>query len=202
MANFDSSRSNDAPQKDNSFTRSRWVHPGAELNQFFQRFVPSQYEEGFCWRCKAIGEGEETRTTPFTEHPRNIQELIARNAEILLELYEETLPKELDIMRQSSKILLRHSGVQIALDTHVIGDIPSLRDGMARRHHSKWLSQFQEDLAAGRRTDSGHRGAKPFDELPEIELVVMRVQTLANWRVLASLSEEDFQLVREIASKK
>lgn len=202
MTDFAPQRPREEPQAQSEFTRSRWTHSGTEIDQFFQRFVPSQYEDGFCWRCKAIGEGEETRTTPFDQHPRNVQELIARNAEVLLELYEETSPSELDRMRESGKILLDHSGTSISLNGKVEGDIPSMREGMARRHHEKWLAQFREDLAAERRQDPEHRGAKPFDELPDIELLVMKVQTLANWRVLGSLSDQDYHLVRGVASKR
>ncbi|MCO6431888.1 MAG: hypothetical protein J5J00_13600 [Deltaproteobacteria bacterium] len=181
------------------FKRSRWTHAGTEIDRFFDRFVPSQYEDGFAWRCRVIGKGEEDRIVSFEEQPEKVQRIIAANAEVLLELYQETSPTELDIMREAGKKI----AVQglINPDMTVEGDIPSLRDGMSRHHHEKWLAQFQADLASGKRTDTEHRGAKPFDELPPIELTVMKVQTWGNWRILAGLSDGEYELLRSFSEK-
>lgn len=184
------------------FFRSRWTHAGPDVGQFFQQFVPNQYAVGFCWRCQVIGGGEESRTTPFENQSRPVQEIIAKNAEVLLELFEETVPLELDLMRASGKIILQSDIKSIDLEARVEGDLPALRESMGRRHHAKWLEQFQADLATGKRSDPDHRGAKPYEDLPEIELLVMKVQVLANRRVLGSLAKADYKIVRSSAEKR
>ena len=181
------------------FERTRWTHQGAAIDRFFDQFVPMQYENGFAWRCRVIGKGEEERIIPFHEQPTKVQRIIAANAEVLLELFQETNPSDLDLMREAGK--------QIAAlglfnpQQPVEADIPTLRDQMSRRHHEKWLAQFTADLAAGKRTDADHRGAKPFDELPPIELEIMKVQTWANWRILGGLTDEEYGLFRSFAEK-
>lgn len=188
-----------ATQNEAQFQRTRWTHAGAEIDRFFDRFVPSQYENGFGWRCRVIGKGEQERVIPFDAQPEKTQRIIAANAEVLLELFQETNPRDLDIMREAGKIIAAQG--LFDPDKEVEGDVPSLRDNMSRRHHEKWLAQFQADLAAGKRTDGNHRGAKPFDELPPIELTVMKVQTWGNWRILASLSDDEYGLLRSIAEQ-
>ena len=189
----------EAAQYNPLFERTRWTHEGTAIDRFFDHFVPMQYETGFAWRCRVIGKGEEERIIPFDNQPEKVQRIIAANAEVLLELFQETTPGDLDMMCKAGK----HIADLGLFDPQqpVEADIPELRDQMSRRHHAKWLAQFNSDLAAGKRTDADHRGAKPFDELPPIELEVMKVQTWANWRILGGLTEEEYKLVRSFAEK-
>ncbi len=191
---------NELGQQKSAFARAIWTHAGQEPDRFFQAFVPHQYDVGFCWRCKVIP-GEEHRAIPFDEQPRATQERIATNAEVLLQLFEETPPADLDIMRAAGKTLLQHGGQEITRESVVDGDIPSLREGMSKRHHEKWLVQFRADIRDGKRDDTDHRGALPFDELPGVERTIMKVQSLANWRVLGSLADSDYQLLRDFSVK-
>lgn len=182
------------------FSRNRWTHAGSEIDRFFDKFVPSQYEDGFSWRCRVIGKGEEERVVAFEDQPDKIKKIIAANAEVLLELFEETNSRELDIMREAGNKIAGQG--LINLNENVEGDIPSLRDDMSRRHHEKWLAQFQADIASGKRADANHRGAKPFDELPPIELTVMKVQTWGNWRILGGLSDNEYELLRSFSERR
>ena len=187
----------ETPQYSPQFERARWTHQGPGIDRFFDQFVPMQYENGFAWRCQVIGQGEEGRIVPFDKQPEKVQRIIATNAEVLLELFQEINPGDLDIMREVGKQIAALGSFDQQQLVKV--DIPTLRDQMSRRHHEKWLAQFKEDLAAGKRTDADHRGAKPFDELPPIELEVMQVQTWANWRILGGLTDQEYGLVRSFA---
>lgn len=180
-----------------AFERGRWTHSGADIERFFARFVPAQYETGFIWRCAVIGKGEEARAIPWDQRSADERIIIARNAEVLLELFEETAPGDLDMMREAGKqIALRGA---IDPDAELDVDIPELRESMARRHHEKWYAQFLKDIESGKRKDFNHRGAKPYDELPPIEREILKVQTWANWRVLGSLSDDEYALVRGLS---
>lgn len=181
------------------FLRMRWTYPGTALDRFFDSFVPMQYEQGFAWRCRVIGQGEQARVKPFQEQPERVQRIIASNAEVLLELFVETEPLRLDLMRAAGKLLATQDIT--SPDQIVEADAPVLREGMARRHHDKWLAQFYADIAKGIRSDPDHRGAKPYDALPEIERQILKVQTWANWRVLGALGENEYGMLRDLSEQ-
>lgn len=182
------------------FTRSLLTHQGPQIDPFFDRFVPLQYDEGFVWRCRVIGGDETNRILAFAEQPPWMQQVIAGNAEVLLELYTESGAGRLDLMRLAGKQLLELQ----ALDPEVgfDGDMLILREDMQRKHHAKWLKNLHDDLAAKRRPEQyrDHRGNKPYEDLPPIEQTILKVQTWANWRILAVLSEADYQLIRDVAT--
>ncbi len=187
-------------QHEPRFSRERFLPAARELDRFFDSFVPLQYEQGFSWRCQIIGQGEQQRAKPFDQQPERIQKIIAGNAEILLELLVETGPLQLDLMRAAGKILATLD-IQ-GPDSVVDADIPVLREDMARRHHEKWLAQFKADIESGRRSDHDHRGAKAYDELPEIERQILKVQTWANWKVLGALGENEYGMLRDISERR
>jgi mannose-6-phosphate isomerase-like protein (cupin superfamily) len=186
----------EAPQH---FERTRWQPGNKALNIFFDNFVPYQYQEGFAWRCRVIGQGEQSRAKPFTEHTPAMQATIAANAEVLLELYQETPAFELDIMRTIGQGIRAQQ--PLAPESGFEGTFGAFCEGISRRHHDKWLAQFQKDIESGKRNDSHHRGAKPFDHLESIEVTILKVQTWANCRILAGLSETDYQLLRSFTQQ-
>ena len=144
------------------FQRTRWIDAGVEFDRFFDRFVPSQYENGFGWRCRTIGAGEQERVVPFESQPEKVKGIIANNAEVLLALFEETATADLDVMRRVGQNIATVRSINPNEELSI--DVPTLRDAMSRRHHEGWLSQFNKDIASGRRNDSNHRGAKPFHD--------------------------------------
>jgi hypothetical protein len=181
------------------FQRTRWLHEGIVIDRFFDQFVPMQYEQGFAWRCQVVGKGQEERIISFDNKPKEDQKIIVANAEVLLELFQKTDPGQLDIMRQAGKSIV--DSQTIDLKELLAKDIHALSDRMGRQHHEDWLAQFQADIKSGKRSDIDHPGAKPFDELCELQLEIMKVQTWANWRVLASLTDDEYAMVRSFAQK-
>lgn len=179
------------------FQHERWSGRGPEAVEFFDRFVPAQYDNGFCWRCHAIAQGEEARIVAFEDQSEQIQEIIAHNADLLLELYESYPPEVLDAMRLAGREFV---DVELPLDLtrSIAGDVPALSERMGRDHHEGWLEQYHSDVQQGKR-EAGHRGALPFDELPPIEKSVLKVQALANWRILALLEEADYERLRDVS---
>lgn len=177
------------------FQRSQWHPQNRGLDRFFDFFVPAQYEAGFAWRCKMLGGNEEKRAVPFEEHPDRMKCVIAGNAEVLLKLFLTTPPAELDSMRQAGKVILER-GI-FDFKTATLGDLPSW-EPMARAHHEKWLANFRTALASGKRTDADHRGNQEYDELPPEEKEILQLQTWANWRVLATLHDGEYQLLKSL----
>ena len=78
-----------------------------------------------------------------------------------------------------------------------ISDLPDW-EPMARAHHEKWLPNFRAALETGKRKDAEHRGNKEYDELPPIEKDILKLQTWANWRVLAMLTDGEYQLLKSL----
>jgi hypothetical protein len=182
------------------FERETWRVSDPSLSRFFDRFVPTQYEQGFAWRCRCIGGNEVQRTTPFEEQSETVQKIIANNAEVLLQLYTGTPPQNLDMMRDAGKQILTH-GLVNPSEEHA-WDLPELRVEMASRHHATWRIQALKDIAAGRRSDPDHRGiAENIHDLPDVEQKILKVQTWGNWRILAQLSDEDYAIIRGAAAE-
>jgi CheY-like chemotaxis protein len=179
------------------FTRKSWQHSGAEIDQFFDRFVPDQYERGFSWRSIIVDQPE--RVVPFAEQPSRIQSIIARNAEVMLELFEQTSPELLDQMRDAGQQFLEMTSKDQLQNE---SELHSMCEAMGKLHHEHWLEEFQSALQAGKRDDVDHPGNAAYEDLPPKEIEIMQWQTYANWRVLAGLTAEDYQLLRGISEKR
>lgn len=175
------------------FERKIWTHQGKQFDQFFDVFVPGQYEDGFIWRCHVLGGDELREAIPFENKPLWKHKVIASNAELLLELFEEFSADERLQMRAVGKKILELGIINPVEE--LSGDLPELRDRMSRRHHHKWVEQYLKDIEAGNRIDSNHRRAVPFEELSQHEARLFKVQTWANWRVLAKMSEDQYFLI-------
>lgn len=177
------------------FPRAQWHPNNRALDRFFDAFVPAQYEAGFAWRCKMLGGNEANRVVPFQEQRDNIKLLIAGNAEVLLNLFQGTPHSDLDAMRQAGK-MISELGI-FNHKTTVIDGLPSW-EPMAKEHHEKWLANFRAALASGKRNDAEHRGNREYDQLPEIEKDILKLQTWGNWRVLAMLHDGEYQLLKSL----
>jgi hypothetical protein len=190
------------PNYEPRFQRSKWTHVGEQFDRFFDSFVPRQYDQGFGWRCQVLGQIDPVEGQRFKEFeslsPHH--KVIAANAEVLLVMFENMPPETLDQMREAGKAVVLQGVMHPSEEIN--GDIPALRAEQSRKHHAAWLEQFNASIAAGTRQDTNHRGAVPFDELPRIELLISKFQTLGNWRILASLSDHEYSMIRELAVKR
>ena len=181
------------------FQREHWGPQSRAADVFFDQFVPAQYAEGFGWRCQCLGGEELARFKSFEEQPERIKTIIAHNAELLLELLCSYPPEKLDEIRSAGKKLIEEGLVSVGAEYDF--DLQDIREEMGIKHHAKWLAKFKQDVQDGKR-EANHRGiAERFEDLPKIEQDIIHLQTWANWRVLASLSETDYALVRQVAEK-
>jgi hypothetical protein len=177
------------------FPRAQWYPHDRALDRFFDAFVPAQYEAGFAWRCKMLGGNEAKRAVPFQEQPDSMKTLIAGNAEVLLNLFQGTPHSDLDAMRQAGEVISER-----AIFDHkntVLDGLPGW-EPMAKAHHDKWLTNFRAALASKKRFDADHSGNREYDELPENEKDILKIQTWGNWRVLAMLTDEEYQLLKSL----
>lgn len=177
------------------FPRAQWHPYNRDLDRFFDAFVPAQYEAGFAWRCKMLGGEEVERAVPFQEQPDKKKLLIAGNAEVLLNLFQGTHHSDLDAMRRDGK-LISERGIFDHKNT-VLDGLPDW-EPMAKEHHEKWLANFRAMLASGKRNDAQHPGNREYDELPEKEKDILKLQTWGNWRVLAKLTDDEYQLLKSL----